>query len=1154
MKKNFLLLTLLVLLFFETSAFATTRFVDITGTDSGDCSLNPCKTISYALGQSIDGDIINISVGNYTLTNTLYINKKITLLGVDKNKVIINSSLISSGYGIQVASSDVSLLNFTLIGPKSHTNGYGIFISGVSNIQLKDLIVRNSGRSGINFNGCNNVLLENIQSSYNNGTGIGISDSKNFVLRNIITNNNNWSGMAIFTSGQYYAGGCDNILLEGTNSFSEIIPLYAEISNYSGGPDYPITNLNVSNDFKYIVRFPIIKPKVVVFYPNLNTALNNASLAVSLGAVDAVVNKAPTQIPSDDYGTFYVGPGMKIQSAINNATNGNTISVRAGNYSETIKITKPLTLRGAQAGNDARTRTTTQESIIISNDTNGAIQVQAGSGQVVINGFKIINAVKAIHVNGITNNVIVRNNIVENSSIDAVNLWRAKNAIVEYNYVNGAGTSGITAGDDNGTSVENDGVITKATITNNKVVNAKYGITGYQKSSVIENNEVIGNVALVYGAGIGGQFYNTTIRYNNVSGYSSGAGVAFNPYPNRANSYNVSVLFNNIYNNFVGLFSNQTLNGKNIFVNYNYIFNNNNGGVNLVNEYLNAEYNWWGDSSGPYDGSDDRSSGGLYNPSGLGNDVTDYIDYDPWLKQNDALCLETNIPNNMIVGRTYPISIKMKNIGINPWTKTDNYKLGSQNPQDNTIWGLNRVEILDNTQINFLEDYTFNFVITAPTSPGTYDCDWQMVKEYVAWFGETCRKQVNVVYNCVDNDNDGYYAYDAVECPSGNDCDDNNAAVNPGVTEICGNGIDDNCDGQVDEENALGCVNYYFDNDNDGFGINDYKCLCLPAEKYTATQNSDCDDTNPNVNPEVKEICDGIDNNCNSQIDEGCLPPRIKAFRPMNNSLTNNNRPHIWATYETNSGFKECFAKLDNVEITAQSSCSNFYFDYWPNQELSDGTHKVYLKVVDVNGMFSEAVWSFKVDTTGPTISINNPENNKIYNNQRLLLNVNIGEKATRIEYSINDYRWNYLCRYCNSYSGYINFVEGNNNLKIRAYDSLGNYNTAQINFNVDSQKPFIYSTTPRSGTRIYATPTSLFSMSYSEASVKEAKFYYKIGNQDWNSIDLTSNCQSGKSKTCSATLDLSDVSKGTKINYYFTIKDYFDRTTTSTLATVTIQ
>jgi hypothetical protein len=47
---------------------------------------------------------------------------------------------------------------------------------------------------------------------------------------------------------------------------------------------------------------------------------------------------------------------------------------------------------------------------------------------------------------------------------------------------------------------------------------------------------------------------------------------------------------------------------------------------------------------------------------------------------------------------------------------------------------------------------------------------------------------------CIDNDGDGYGA----GCANGPDCDDANAAVHPGASEVC-NGLDDNCDGVKDE-------------------------------------------------------------------------------------------------------------------------------------------------------------------------------------------------------------------------------------------------------------------------------------------------------------------------------------------------------------------
>jgi hypothetical protein len=101
--------------------------------------------------------------------------------------------------------------------------------------------------------------------------------------------------------------------------------------------------------------------------------------------------------------------------------------------------------------------------------------------------------------------------------------------------------------------------------------------------------------------------------------------------------------------------------------------------------------------------------------------------------------------------------------------------------------------------------------------------------------------------SCQDEDGDGYQN---AAC-GGDDCDDNNPAVHPGGEEVCGNGVDENCDG-ADEA----CTNCDFDND----GFESFDC-----------DGTDCDDFDPNVNPIASEICgDGIDNNCNGPADEEC--------------------------------------------------------------------------------------------------------------------------------------------------------------------------------------------------------------------------------------------------------------------------------------------
>jgi hypothetical protein len=175
-----------------------------------------------------------------------------------------------------------------------------------------------------------------------------------------------------------------------------------------------------------------------------------------------------------------------------------------------------------------------------------------------------------------------------------------------------------------------------------------------------------------------------------------------------------------------------------------------------------------------------------------------------------------------------------------------------------------------------------------------------------------------------DADNDGYSdgTTDTISCtrPGGykvaseltaitGDCDDSNGAVNPAATEVC-NGIDDDCDTLIDEGVT---TTYYQDSDSDTYGnpavsqqacsqpvgyvldntdCNDSDAAVNPGATevpYNGKDDdcnavtldddldqdsypiaTDCDDTNAAVNPGATEVCNGIDDNCDGNIDEGC--------------------------------------------------------------------------------------------------------------------------------------------------------------------------------------------------------------------------------------------------------------------------------------------
>jgi len=403
----------------------------------------------------------------------------------------------------------------------------------------------------------------------------------------------------------------------------------------------------------------------------------------------------------------------KIQDGVNAVAEGGTVHVYEGTYYENLVVSKALTIQGAD-----------KETTILQAQPVGygdkAIEIK--SSNVIISGFTISGYAPTetkpyytywgIYAYGSSTshytNIVVTDNIftfltqngIQLGYVDggliANNIFKRETRLVWYDppgpdpgsYIN------VTRGG-SGPALW---YCTNVIIDPNIIQTDGVGIFLYSSSNILIESNIISAPDTTNPSDVGIHIQSCTnidIIGNTIQNFTAGpkqyytwgtTGAGINVYVSKA----VNIENNNLYSNTIGVLVqrlNLTTVPREVNIHYNNFEGNTEFGVlncyNWVGKdktytptnesfVVDARYNWWGHETGPYHGTSWTYMGSPYGPHyGLGDNVSDYVLYDPWLRvpftpppiHDVAIINVVASPSRAVVGTTIQVDVTVKNEG-----------------------------------------------------------------------------------------------------------------------------------------------------------------------------------------------------------------------------------------------------------------------------------------------------------------------------------------------------------------------------------------------------------------------------------------------------------------------------------------------------------
>jgi parallel beta-helix repeat protein len=329
--------------------------------------------------------------------------------------------------------------------------------------------------------------------------------------------------------------------------------------------------------------------------------------------------------------TWYVHPDSalnSIQAGIDLCSTGDTVLVGAGTYFENINFNGMAITVTSEYGPDT---TIIDGSSPAHPDTGSVVLFISGEDtNSVLEGFTITNGTGTLypgwgHYGGgilcadnssptITGNTITGNTVTFHGG--GIDCWTNSSPTVTDNII--TDNESFFVGGGIGCYVYASPTITGNTITGNTAVHGG-GIASKLSSPTVTDNIITDNAADSLGGGLAFRQSSPTISHNIIEANTAlcGGGISCD-----SSSFGTIDSCTISGNNRDGVYcahaSSPVIHCCNISSNTGYGVRNIDPSVTV-----NADSNWWGDSTGPYHPS--------ANPGGLGDTVSDYVDFDPWL-------------------------------------------------------------------------------------------------------------------------------------------------------------------------------------------------------------------------------------------------------------------------------------------------------------------------------------------------------------------------------------------------------------------------------------------------------------------------------------------------------------------------------------------